>query len=40
VILHLLEVPAGPHAEEEPPSGQTIERGDLLRGDDRVALDH
>src|SRR5436190_12461033 len=39
VILHLLDVPAGSHAEEEPAAGEAIERGDLLRGDDRVALD-
>src|SRR4051794_18905501 len=39
VILHLLDVPAGSHAEEEPAAREAIERGDLLRGDDRVALD-
>ena len=40
VVGHLLAVPARPDAELEPPAGQVVDAGRLLRGDDRVALDH
>ena len=39
VVVHLLEVPAGADAEEEAAAGELVERGDLLGGRDRVALD-
>ena len=39
VIAHLLEVPAGADAEQEPPAREAVERGDLLRRADRIALD-
>ena len=35
VMLDLLDVPAGAHAEEEAPVGEEVEAGHLLRGDDR-----
>src|SRR2546430_4923812 len=39
VILHLLGVPATAAAEEEPPAGETVERGHFFRRDDGIALD-
>src|SRR5262249_6952680 len=39
VFLHFLGVPAAADAEEEPPAREHVERRDLLRGGDRVALD-
>ena len=39
VVAHLLAVPAAADAELEAPAGQEVERGDLLGGGDRVALD-
>ena len=39
VVRHLLDVPAGSDPEQEPSAGEHIDRGDLLGGDDRVALD-
>jgi hypothetical protein len=39
VVLHLLDVPAGAHAEQEAPAGDVVEGGDLLGGHDRIALD-
>ena len=40
VMLDLLDVPAGAHAEEEASVGEEVEAGHLLRGDDRIVLDH
>jgi hypothetical protein len=40
VVGHLLAVPARAHAELEPAAGEVVDRGDLLGGRDRVALDH
>src|SRR5205807_5969362 len=39
VVLHLLGVPAAADAEEDAAVREAIERGDLLRGRDRIALD-
>ncbi len=39
VIAHFLQVPAAANPEQKPSTGQLIERGDLLGGGDRVALD-
>ena len=36
--LHLLVVPAVAHAEQEPPAGDDVERGDLLGQPQRIAL--
>jgi hypothetical protein len=38
VVFHLLDVPAAADSELEAPARQTVEAGDLLGGDDRVAL--
>ena len=38
-LAHLLAVPAAADAELEAPAGEEVERGDLLGGGDRVALD-
>ena len=38
VVFHLLDVPAAADAEHEAAAGELVEAGDLLRGDDRVAL--
>ena len=40
VVLHLLAVPTRADAEQEAPAGQSVDARDLLRRDDRVALDH
>ena len=40
VVAHLLEVPAGADAEQHPPAGEPVDARHLLRGHDRVALDH
>ncbi len=40
VVAHLLAVPAGADAEQEAPAREPVERGDLLGGHDRIALDH
>src|SRR4051812_13132899 len=39
VIQHLLAVPAGAHAKQEPSAGELVERCDLLGGRDWIALD-
>src|SRR5215217_5387926 len=39
VVGHLLAVPAGADPELQPPARQVVDRGDLLGGHDRVALD-
>jgi hypothetical protein len=39
VVSHLLLVPARADPEEEAPAGDLVQGRDLLRGDDRVALD-
>ena len=39
-LRHLLPVPARSHTEHEAPAAHPVERGDLLRGHDRVALVH
>jgi hypothetical protein len=39
VVSHLLEVPARPDAEQQASAGEPVERGDGLRGGDRVPLD-
>ena len=39
VVAHLLDVPAGADAEQDPPAGEPVDARDLLRGHDRVALD-
>jgi len=38
VTLHLFSVPADADTEEETPVGQLVEGGDLLGGDDGIAL--
>ena len=40
VVLHLLAVPTRADAEQEAPARQPVDARDLLRRDDRVALDH
>src|SRR5262245_29417108 len=39
VVLHLLDVPTTPDAEDEPAVGEVVDAGDLLCQGDRVAFD-
>src|SRR4029077_19972497 len=39
VVAHLLDVPASADAEQEAPAGEEVQCRDLLRGNDRIALD-